>query len=203
MVGKIQCMRLKICQSILVTNLFVVPLLAGAETTPPRKAKVQNIGVVDGVKIVPDRVEVLDLGNGSISQNGKVTEQSRTWHIKFRQGGDFWPDKEIMIILNQPERATLSGLNWTQKAVKFGTDEYRAVHYAKDQGLAHGVTGAFYGFRKKGKEMIDTKIQMDEIRANLRFSKVTNGKVTILIDLELAGKKTWLKGKYTGIIKKL
>jgi hypothetical protein len=32
---------------------------------------------------------------------------------------------------------------------------------------------------------------------------VTNGKVTILIDLELAGKKTWLKGKYTGIIKKL
>lgn len=196
-------MRTKSCRLILVTSLFAVPILAGAGATPQKTNKVKNIGLVDGVKIVPDLVEVLQLQNGSLKQDGKVTEQSRTWHIRFRQGGDFWPDKEIMIILNQPERATLSGLKVNQKATKFGTDAYRAQHYANGQSLAHGVTGAFFGYKKKGEDMIDTIIQNDEIRANLQFSKVTNGKVTIIVDLELVGKKTWLKGKYTGIIKKL
>jgi hypothetical protein len=188
---------------ILLTSLLSVPILAGAGVTAPKTKKVQNIGLVNGVKIVPDKVEVLELRNNTLKERGKVMEETRTWHIKFRQGGDFWPDKEIMIVLNQPIGTGLSGLKVSQKATKFGTDAYRAQHYPKDQGLAHGVTGAFFGYRKTGKDMIDTIIQNDEIRANLQFSKVTNGKVTIVVDLELPGKRTWLKGKFTGVITKL
>lgn len=184
--------------------VFMVSLLAFGTVeglhAAPGGAPDRVTGRLFNAPFNPTQVEVNVLGRASIKNPGKA-EHAETVHIHFRTGKDFFPDQEILLMMQLPQGTQISNLRWVQPPVEFGTEAYRKQFYPKGNNLAWGVVGAHYSRKQPGKSTPTTEMSR-VVGASIAFGPVQNGRVSGHVDVRIDGGKAVLKGRFVATVKK-
>lgn len=171
-----------------VTGLFACAMFSHA--AGPVK------GTLLGRPFQPDKVTLTWLGPASVTLNDGKREEAETYHLKFRNGREFFADQEIVVVLQLPRGTKPSQIRWAQRALKFGTEEYRNQHYPNGNSVGHGAIGTFLSELDRSRRRPETVNQSDGIQVRLAIASSNRGALSGQIELVIPSRNTRLAGSF-------
>ena len=102
-----------------------------------------------------------DCGYNTVTENGKVTDKTRSYQLTFRSGYEFSEERRVIVFICADE-AKLDRQIFRVRPYKFGTEEYRKAAFeykGERRSLGLGITGMhFYTPEKKHMMMFSSEI---------------------------------------------
>ena len=149
-----------------------------------------------GTPVKIDTVKVQKLSvNSSCTSNGKKDE-AEVYVLNFQQGKSFVPAKCITLHINVNVGTNLEKFTWSQPAAKFGTAEYRTLHFAsKGPSCGRGVMAMFVNLDQKPDKKNEST--SDEIACTITTRAIGKGKYIGRIKAFSTKLKTSINGEFT------
>ena len=149
-----------------------------------------------GAPVKIDTVKVQKLSvNSSCTSNGKKDE-AEVYVLKFQQGKSFVPANCITLHFNVNVGTNLEKFTWSQPAAKFGTAEYRTLHFAsKGPSCGRGVMAMFVNLDQKPDKKNEST--SDEIACTFTTRAIGKGKYIGRIKAFSTKLKTSINGEFT------
>jgi hypothetical protein len=150
-----------------------------------------------GAPVKIDTVKVQKLSvNSRATSNGKKDDEAEVYVLKFQQGNSFVPANCITLHFNVNVGTNLEKFTWSQPAAKFGTAEYRTLHFAsKGPSCGRGVMAMFVNLDQKPDKKIDST--SDEIACTFTTRAIGKGKYIGRIKAFSTKLKTSINGEFT------
>jgi len=137
------------------------------------------------------------------ARQGKDEDRADVYNISFRQGKEFFPDRELrfQLLVNPGQKFDHFSIN--QPAVKFGTPEHMKQMFGNSKGVSCGrgvnLAYAHIGVPEAQRK---TGTSEDMIAFSLTTKKNPSGGYTATIRAKVAEQKAWVQGTFTFVVTK-